>query len=371
MTNKEIDPKEIKRIKEAGDSGGVVFKSDSPAVHEQRKVLWDFIKQLPGQMLEIKELTNFSLPVTLFEPRSYLQRLTDCFIFPIFLLNAAKTTDPVERLKNVITFLLAGLHNTAGQKKPFNPILGETYQAIFGKSKIEVYVEQISHHPPITAWQIYGSGFHYYGAGEWTASFKGGSVKGGQRGVNTVAFEDGTKIIFRMPSIKISGALFGDRVVEYEGDIEFEYPNYNIYATVKFNPEPFGFWDRFMTFSKKQPLPSDFVKGEIFKKSNTLHDNSDNERVIISTLFGSWLGRIHFDGITYWDIFQQENMDTPIPVEHPLPSDSRFREDLAALQQSDFNLAQKNKVKMEEKQRNEAKLRKHSTGSSKKLFSKQ
>ena len=33
--------------------------------------------------------------------------------------------------------------------KPFNPILGETFECSFGG--IPVYTEQISHHPPISA----------------------------------------------------------------------------------------------------------------------------------------------------------------------------------------------------------------------------
>jgi hypothetical protein len=51
-------------------------------------------------------------------------------------------TDPVERMKLVITFALSGLHNTCKQKKPFNPILGETYQAVF-EDGTQIYCEQV------------------------------------------------------------------------------------------------------------------------------------------------------------------------------------------------------------------------------------
>lgn len=37
--------------------------------------------------------------------------------------------------------------------KPFNPILGETYQAEYSGG-VRVYAEQISHHPPISSWQM-------------------------------------------------------------------------------------------------------------------------------------------------------------------------------------------------------------------------
>lgn len=37
--------------------------------------------------------------------------------------------------------------------KPFNPILGETFQGVIGE--YEVGVEQICHHPPITAVEMW------------------------------------------------------------------------------------------------------------------------------------------------------------------------------------------------------------------------
>ena len=41
--------------------------------------------------------------------------------------------------------------------KPFNPILGETYQGTINGSHI--YAEQISHHPPITSIYFIGRGY--------------------------------------------------------------------------------------------------------------------------------------------------------------------------------------------------------------------
>jgi hypothetical protein len=45
--------------------------------------------------------------------------------------------------------------------KPFNPILGETFQAIFDGCL--VYGEQIAHHPPISATYMVGRGYKLYG----------------------------------------------------------------------------------------------------------------------------------------------------------------------------------------------------------------
>jgi hypothetical protein len=47
-----------------------------------------------------------------------------CFA-PIYLKQAAIESDPVERMKMVITFAIAGLSNTCCPKKPLNPLLGK------------------------------------------------------------------------------------------------------------------------------------------------------------------------------------------------------------------------------------------------------
>jgi len=42
-------------------------------------------------------------------------------------------------------------------KKPFNPILGETFQGSIGN--YEIALEQISHHPPVSAFQLWNTKF--------------------------------------------------------------------------------------------------------------------------------------------------------------------------------------------------------------------
>jgi len=42
-------------------------------------------------------------------------------------------------------------------KKPFNPILGETYEYVTEKRRF--YAEQVSHHPPVTAYNLESQGF--------------------------------------------------------------------------------------------------------------------------------------------------------------------------------------------------------------------
>jgi hypothetical protein len=52
-----------------------------------------------------------------------------------------------------VAFVIGGLRRQTSTLKPFNPILGETYEGVY-ESGVLVYAEQISHHPPISSWQV-------------------------------------------------------------------------------------------------------------------------------------------------------------------------------------------------------------------------
>lgn len=87
------------------------------------------VKQLAVTLLKGLTIAHISLPIKIFEPRSSIQRIVDLWSFaPIYLKDAAETTDHLERLKKVITFALSSLYLCTSQYKPFNPILGETLQ---------------------------------------------------------------------------------------------------------------------------------------------------------------------------------------------------------------------------------------------------
>lgn len=79
----------------------------------------------------------------------------------MILEEAAKLNDPIERFKRVVAFAISFTIIYIKMDKPFNPILGETYQSLI--DGCPVYGEQISHHPPISAIFMKGRGFTTYG----------------------------------------------------------------------------------------------------------------------------------------------------------------------------------------------------------------
>ena len=50
------------------------------------------------------DLVSISLPVKMFEPRSYLEKLADVWVYPRFLELAAQARDPQQRMLYVVTW---------------------------------------------------------------------------------------------------------------------------------------------------------------------------------------------------------------------------------------------------------------------------
>ncbi len=71
----------------------------------------ELLKKAGKQLIEGKHVVGVSLPVRIFEPRSTLDRMVDWWgTAPLYLTNAAKTHDPILRMKNCITFVVSCLH---------------------------------------------------------------------------------------------------------------------------------------------------------------------------------------------------------------------------------------------------------------------
>ena len=86
--------------------------------------LWSYLKQCIG-----RELSKITMPVHWNEPLSLLQRITEYMNYSHLLASAPGLEAPVARLQQVATFAVSALaSNNMRMGKPFNPLLGETYQ---------------------------------------------------------------------------------------------------------------------------------------------------------------------------------------------------------------------------------------------------
>lgn len=65
----------------------------------------------------------------------------------IYLEKGGASFGQLEKIKYSTVFAVSKFHLSGAQLKPFNPILGETFQCKILDSHF--YMEQTSHHPPI------------------------------------------------------------------------------------------------------------------------------------------------------------------------------------------------------------------------------
>ncbi|XP_021723699.1 oxysterol-binding protein-related protein 4B-like [Chenopodium quinoa] len=97
------------------------------------------------------DLTHFNLPPLFNFPKSQLQ----CYGELVYCVNmdmlrkCATGDNAVDRMISVVAWNLSALRRPVFGVAPFNPILGETHHA--SRGTLNVLVEQVSHHPPVTA----------------------------------------------------------------------------------------------------------------------------------------------------------------------------------------------------------------------------
>ena len=116
-----------------GTKKGELIYQNEDVLKKQQGVVKEVMLQVGSQLLTGKLGVRISLPIRIFEPRTLLERVADGWNYaPTLLKKAAlSSSDPVERLKFLMAFVAGGFHFCVGQLKPFNPIIGETYQATY------------------------------------------------------------------------------------------------------------------------------------------------------------------------------------------------------------------------------------------------
>ena len=107
---------------------GLIFKNEEEKSKIERGVAL-LLRKLGSNIISGQSIMNISLPVFLFDKRT----MHEVFCYehkgaPYYLSRAAHCTDKIERMKWMTVYVISQLYITTIQSKPFNPILGETFQ---------------------------------------------------------------------------------------------------------------------------------------------------------------------------------------------------------------------------------------------------
>ncbi|PXF40854.1 Oxysterol-binding protein 9 [Gracilariopsis chorda] len=255
------------RIDRASATGGLVFR-DPKDGEMLRRSMQHVLQRVGSRVLQGNiNFSGMALPVHMNEPRSVLERVTDDWAYaPLYLKAAAATSDPVERIKLVAAFVVSGLHCIDTLAKPFNPILGSTYQATLSDGT-PCYIEQTSHHPPVTHYSIRPEDASYIMAG--FSGMQGGVVWGldtalssRRVGINVVEFADGTRIVYTFPTMLLR-ALLSELKCEFDGPFCVMYEAHGLVFDFALNPPQPMRWLPLST-----GIPTDYMDGVLYRLSN-------------------------------------------------------------------------------------------------------
>ena len=202
-----------------------------PAQPEKSVSLWSLIKEMVG-----KDLTRVCLPVYFNEPLSALQKTAEDLEYSE-LLDEAYTypAGSIERLIRVATFAISPYSSTVGRTtKPFNPLLGETYELVHIEKGFRFIAEKVSHHPTIIAAYAEGRGWTFQGDAEVKSKFWGRSIELKPEGVLKLDFNDGDSYSWNKVTTTINNLILGKIYVDHHGIMRIRCHGSNMCARVRF-----------------------------------------------------------------------------------------------------------------------------------------
>ncbi|XP_065051326.1 oxysterol-binding protein-related protein 11-like [Rhopilema esculentum] len=148
------------------------FEESEESMEPHRNIILSILSQLKLGM----DLTRVVLPTFVLEKRSLLEMYADFFSHPDLFTRIPDFETPQDRMLAVLEFYLTSFHvgrKSAVAKKPYNPIIGETFHCSYdvpsqnqfansssqsptmsnadGTNRLFYVAEQVSHHPPISA----------------------------------------------------------------------------------------------------------------------------------------------------------------------------------------------------------------------------
>lgn len=338
-------------------------KLPDPVETEKGVSLWSMIKDNIG-----KDLTRVCLPVYFNEPLSSLQKCFEDLEYSYLIDRAyewGKRGNSLMRILNVAAFAVSGYACTEGRScKPFNPLLGETYEADYPDKGLQFISEKVSHHPMIVACHCNGTGWKFYGDSNLKSKFWGRSIQLDPVGVLTLEFDDGEVFKWSKVTTSIYNLILGKLYCDHYGTMRIQ-GNRNYSCKLKFKEQ---------SIIDRNPHQ---VQGIV----------QDTSGKTVATLFGKWDESMHYvngdcssrgkgteslsEAHLLWKRSEPPkfptrynftrfamtlNELTPGLKERLPPTDSRLRPDQRCLENGLYEQANAEKLRLEQRQRQARKM---------------
>jgi hypothetical protein len=215
------DDKRLQEIAKSfkGYEDGLRKRLKLDADNRPKASLWAVLKSMIG-----KDMTRMTLPVSFNEPTSLLYRTAEDMEYAEMLNTAADRSDPTERLIYVAGFASSIFASTIGRvAKPFNPLLGETFEYCRPDLGYRFFIEQVSHHPPVSAAIAQSPKWEYYGEANVNSKFYGKSFEFRHLGTWYLLLRtpDGEELYtWKKVTSSVVGIITGNPTVDNYGPME-------------------------------------------------------------------------------------------------------------------------------------------------------
>ncbi|CAJ0764813.1 8850_t:CDS:2 [Entrophospora sp. SA101] len=206
----------------------------------KRTELSGFLKTLSTFTGDIYSLTCPSFLLSGVSTLEYGQYWGD---YPEVFANISKPSKEVDRIINVFKWYVSTLYGSFAsrkdkekiEKKPFNPILGEQFFArwndIDGCGETSLFSEQVSHHPPVSAFYLENKKAGVFASAGQKTNFRPTAARIDviQVGHILIRLRDHPEhYLITLPSLQILGLWRGSPYVEISGTSVIQSENYNV-----------------------------------------------------------------------------------------------------------------------------------------------
>ncbi|XP_052317525.1 oxysterol-binding protein 2-like isoform X2 [Oncorhynchus keta] len=327
--------------------------------------LWSIMKNCIG-----KELSKIPMPVNFNEPLSMLQRLTEDLEYHELLDKAARCESSLEQLCLVAAFSVSSysttVHRTA---KPFNPLLGETYELDrledFGYRSL---CEQVSHHPPAASHHVISQrGWTLWQEITIASKFRGKYLSIMPLGAIHLQFHSsGNHYVWRKVTSTVHNIIVGKLWIDQSGDIEIV--NHRTKETCQLKFSPYSYFSREVP-RKVTGVVSDGGGQAHYILSGTWDDKIESSKIVQSSKGGSgsegkqktvyqtlspkllWKKYPLPDNAENMYFFSSLALTLNEPEDGVGLTDSRLRPDQRLMEAGRWDEANSEKQRLEEKQR--------------------
>ena len=311
-----------------------------------------------------KDLSTIAMPVTANEPISALQRFAEALEYSNLLDDAANNArSSIERLVYVTAFAVSNFSSIRVKeraiRKPFNPMLGETFELVREDRGLRFLAEKISHRPVRMAYQAESEHWTLTQSPLPTQKFWGKSAELITEGKTRVILHStGDRFSWAPGSSFLRNIIAGEKYVEPVGNMTIVNESSGEKAVVTFKTK--GMFSGRSEDVGVQTYDADGDEESLglvgkWTTSLTITENgntkgSESPIWSVAELVPDAAKRYGFTTFA-----AQLNEITPIEKGKLPPTDSRLRPDQRAAEDGDFDEAEMIKGRLEEAQRSRRK----------------